>query len=468
MKIVFALCCGIIFSAMGDAIKDCSVRGHTLKISIPEGWEEASSQVAGIVAKGRQYGGVDPDNQFVLLAPCKTNQLLRNTKTLMSLALSVMSNDVISESEFEIAKNNFLESGKAVYASVFSAKQDSFIERDAEGVSQCWVYTSFYINHVTDGRNFSGSGLIFLKGRIYVFHFSILKPQADEAFYLKQYVSKWLNNLIQLNKSTVLSENERCKLEFFQGTEDDPSAMNESVISIKQDKNNKDVKLQELIRFYDLDKEFLDYTRHSLDENPEANFKWLDDWSERRFGIRGVRGRVWLKDRREFQSPDDYAMALTGILARGYEAIASPEYKAWFAAEKSGSRDEKIRVVSKYHCELKSKTKEEIDFELEKFGEKVRSQNFCANFLALAHDFTQDEKNIIYAALYCGDGISYSHGNQYINLIQGDKDKGDRASYLINLSRCDSYDFFPRVFRDTMLMRVCADVKGVLLKWFDR
>ena len=66
MKIVFALCCGIIFSAMGDAIKDCSVREHTLKISIPEGWEDAPSQVAGIVAKGRQYGGVDPNNQFVL------------------------------------------------------------------------------------------------------------------------------------------------------------------------------------------------------------------------------------------------------------------------------------------------------------------------------------------------------------------------------------------------------------------
>jgi hypothetical protein len=468
MKIVFALCCGIIISAMGDQIKDSSVKGHTLKISIPEGWEESSCQVADIVAKGRLYGGVDPNNQIILLTPSKTNQLLRNSKTLISMALSAMSNDVISESEFEMVKNNFLESSKSVYTSMFSVKQYSSIEPETENIYDNWVHTSFYINHVVYGRLFLGSGLIFLKGSIYVFHFSIVEPRPGEVFYLKQSVSKWLNSLCQLNKLTVLPQKEKCKLEFLQGPERISETKNESASAVKENKKNKDARLHEVVRLCNLDKEFLDYTTHELDGDPEAHFKWLDDWSERRFGIRGLKGRVWLKDRREFSNPNAYVEALTSILARGYEAIATPEYKAWMDAEKSGNREEKIRVASKYHRELKSKTKDEIDFELGQFDVKVKSQNFYAYFLALAHDFTQEEKNIVYAALCCEDGIPYSCFNQYKKNIQTNKDKGDRAFYLINHSRCGSCDSFERDCNESMLMWVYADIKRVFLKWFDR
>jgi hypothetical protein len=285
-------------------------------------------------------------------------------------------------------------------------------------------------------------------------------------------VSKWLNNLIQLNKATVLSENERCKLEFFQGTEDDPSTMNESVFTNAQNENNDNGTQLDRANLISLDREYFDYVKSgSFGRNPDADFAWLDDWTERRFGVNGGgKGRMWNRspNKQPFTSPWEYSGKIEEMLNKGYETITTPEEKAWFAAEKSGSREEKIKVVSKYYCELTSKTKEEVDFELEKFDVKVKSQNFSANFLAFAHDFTQDEKNIVYAALYSGDGIPYSHVNQYKTLIQANKDKGERVSYLINLSRCDSYDFFPRIFRNTMLIRVCADIKGALLKWFDR
>ncbi len=204
-----------------------------------------------------------------------------------------------------------------------------------------------------------------------------------------------------------------------------------------------------------LDKEFLNFTkRPDLDANPDATFKWLDDWTEKRFGLKGERGSVWQKDRTAYSTPREYARALTGLLNRGYEAIATPEYNALIAAEKANNRDEIIKLgnislekreayVDAYGLPIGThivkKTDEEIDKEIKEYTAKVKSQNFAAHFLTFADDFTPQEKDIVYASLRYGDGLPAEKEADYLAVWRENPEKAARLDYLIKLSRKNEY-----------------------------
>lgn len=214
----------------------------------------------------------------------------------------------------------------------------------------------------------------------------------------------------------------------------------------------------------------LDYGLSRFLRSPDARdegkaFAYLDDYSEKRWGIRCERGNAWTTDRTPFDNARQYADAMVGILHRGYSAIASPEYNRWMEARESGNREEMMRLagIDRYERDYsmggyaaggvvwnpQKKSDDEIDEELKSYNAKIEGQNFVGVLRAYddAYRLTDEEREIVLAALKHGDGLPQEWVDAYAGLIHEDLDRAAVIGNLIDLTRQRT----PAWWRDNVL-----------------
>ena len=456
-------------SALG-VTKRCTVEGHTLNVPIPLGWEEASKKDNSVVAAGRRLGGGNPNNQFILLSPSITNKLLRGGNTFLSLASSQMSNRKISFEEFHDHKSTLISSIK----NVFMERGASVVNEDTV-INYNWVYSSFYIN--VYGKVFNGSGFLFINGIVYVFHFSIMHPRDGEVDYLKEVLVFWLKELVRENS-------------FYEEEEEDVKG-----VGIIEDQTGKTIHaaLNYLSKEFTimnqptiytpqikaLDKEFLDKTAEStFFDSEDTATTYLDDWCKRRFGFDGMKGLAWNVTpdgtREAYGTARQYGNALIGLVARGYEAVATPEYINWMKAKFSNNREEMIKLAKTQktlwavracwgqnrNLTANQNSDDEIGEELKKYGDRIEAQNFIVHLKTFGNDFTSEEIEIVFEALRNGNGIPMAYADRCSNIIQGDREKANRVLYLINLSRNNFNDHFvDGICTGSIFKRAFSDIK---------
>ncbi len=214
----------------------------------------------------------------------------------------------------------------------------------------------------------------------------------------------------------------------------------------------------------------LDYGLSKFLRSPDAAdedkaFAFLDDYSAKRWGIRCERGNAWTTDRTPFDNARQYADAMVGILHRGYAAIASPEYNRWMEARESGNREEMMRLagIDRYERDYsiggyaaggvvvnpREKSDDEIDEELKSYNAKIEGQNFVGVLRAYddAYRLTDEEREMVLAALKHGDGLPQEWADTYAGLIHGDLDRAAVIGNLIDLTRQRT----PAWWRDNVL-----------------
>lgn len=214
----------------------------------------------------------------------------------------------------------------------------------------------------------------------------------------------------------------------------------------------------------------LDYGLSKFLRSPDAAdegkaFAYLDDYSAKRWGIRCERGNAWTTDRTPFDNARQYADAMVGILHRGYSAIASPEYNRWMEARESGNREEMMRLagIDRYERDYstggyaaggvvmnpREKSDDEIDEELKSYNAKIEGQNFVGVLRAYddAYRLTDEEREMVLAALKHGDGLPQEWADAYADLIHGDLDRAAVIGNLIDLTRQRT----PAWWRDNVL-----------------
>ncbi len=212
-----------------------------------------------------------------------------------------------------------------------------------------------------------------------------------------------------------------------------------------------------------LDGEFHRFTSNRADmEDSDRAFKFLDEFSERRFGVRGERGLAWTENggkdggAREFGSPEEYAGFLRKILVRGYTAIESDAEREWRKAKDSGDRAAMIRTAGIETMKMThrddgtyaffdpgmgfdnattAKSDDEIDDELRDYDARMAARRFGVLAKAMGKDFAPEEMDIAYAALRHGDGLPPERAADYYAVLKSDPDKARRLSFLIEASR---------------------------------
>lgn len=255
-----------------------------------------------------------------------------------------------------------------------------------------------------------------------------------------------------------------------------PETPNMNTASDTQHEKATGLNLPEILRMNDLDREFLDRTEQAgFFDNPDTAFDYLDGWTERRFGVNGMRGKAWNivgRTREAYKTPQLYANALNGLLARGYSAVATPEYVQWTEAETAGDKQAMMKAANvspvkrgefmsadglPIGSQDVEKTQDEIDAELSKYATGIKAQNFMAHMQVFGDDFSPEEKEIVYAALEGGDGLPAEHEALYREVLRADPEKGARIAALIRLSRANDFAWV----YDTFIHPLSSGMKNV-------
>lgn len=230
----------------------------------------------------------------------------------------------------------------------------------------------------------------------------------------------------------------------------------------------------------ELDREFHTYTTDRVKmADTDAAFKWLDDFSVRRFGVRGERGLGWLKaddsgQTHEFRSPDEYATFLSDILVNGNSAIEDDAERDWRLA--GSDRDARIKAYEKYHPHAldpisllnasenvslapglnisfnrKRLSDEEIDEKLDAYDAEISARRFGRLVETFGDDFTEREKDMAFSALKSqGRGVADEYKADFNQLLATDTEKAARIAYLARVAKLHhpgELDFLRR-FRD--------------------
>ena len=211
---------------------------------------------------------------------------------------------------------------------------------------------------------------------------------------------------------------------------------------------------QRVRRELELDRGLREFLKSPEARDEDTAFRRLDEYSRARFGLDAERGDAWNADRKPFATASQYADALVGITRRGYEAVATDEWRAWTRA----SREERMRIAGVNPNKAAAsdetpgafatadafafqrvvqKTDAEIDAEIADYGARIEGQNFLG--VMRAYDarfgFTPDERAIVRAALRHGDGLPEEMAWDFERVLRADPERGRALKDLVDRTR---------------------------------
>lgn len=211
---------------------------------------------------------------------------------------------------------------------------------------------------------------------------------------------------------------------------------------------------QRVRRELELDRGLREFLKSPEARDEDTAFRRLDEYSRARFGLDAERGDAWNADRKPFATASQYADALVGITRRGYEAVATDEWRAWTRA----SREERMRIAGVNPNKAAAsdetpgafatadafafqrvvpKTDEEIDAEIADYGARIEGQNFLG--VMRAYDarfgFTPDERALVRAALRHGDGLPEEMAWDFERVLRADPERGRALKDLVDRTR---------------------------------
>jgi len=190
----------------------------------------------------------------------------------------------------------------------------------------------------------------------------------------------------------------------------------------------------------------------------DQTFDFLDTYCEKRYGVRPNRGNYFNDDRGEdtklkpFENAERYMNTLMLVKRRGYEAIASDEYRAATKAESESAGD--IRALAKalkidtqkrqaftdrmglgIGTELVEKTDAEVEEDVKGTLARIKGQNFIRMMDVVGYDFDDDDKKLLHAALVKGDGIPREFEAHFASVIRESPEKANRLLAMIDRTR---------------------------------
>lgn len=211
---------------------------------------------------------------------------------------------------------------------------------------------------------------------------------------------------------------------------------------------------QRVRRELELDRGLREFLKSPEARDEDTAFRRLDEYSRARFGLDAERGDAWNADRKPFATASQYADALVGITRRGYEAVATDEWRAWTRA----SREERMRIAGVNPNKAAAsdetpgafatadafafqrvvpKTDAEIDAEIADYGARIEGQNFLG--VMRAYDarfgFTPDERALVRAALRHGDGLPEEMAWDFERVLRADPERGRALKDLVDRTR---------------------------------
>ena len=211
---------------------------------------------------------------------------------------------------------------------------------------------------------------------------------------------------------------------------------------------------QRVRRELELDRGLREFLKSPEARDEDTAFRRLDEYSRARFGLDAERGNAWNADRKPFATASQYADALVGITRRGYEAVATDEWRAWTRA----SREERMRIAGVNPNKAAAsdetpgafatadafafqrvvpKTDAEIDAEIADYGARIEGQNFLG--VMRAYDarfgFTPDERALVRAALRHGDGLPEEMAWDFERVLRADPERGRALKDLVDRTR---------------------------------
>lgn len=215
---------------------------------------------------------------------------------------------------------------------------------------------------------------------------------------------------------------------------------------------------QRVRRELELDRGLREFLKSPEARDEDTAFRRLDEYSRARFGLDAERGDAWNADRKPFATASQYADALVGITRRGYEAVATDEWRAWTRA----SREERMRIAGVNPNKAAAsdetpgafatadafafqrvvpKTDAEIDAEIADYGARIEGQNFLG--VMRAYDarfgFTPDERALVRAALRHGDGLPEEMAWDFERVLRADPERGRALKDLVDHTRRTEY-----------------------------
>lgn len=211
---------------------------------------------------------------------------------------------------------------------------------------------------------------------------------------------------------------------------------------------------QRVRRELELDRGLREFLKSPEARDEDTAFRRLDEYSRARFGLDAERGDAWNADRKPFATASQYADALVGITRRGYEAVATDEWRAWTRA----SREERMRIAGVNPNKTAAsdetpgafatadafafqrvvpKTDAEIDAEIADYGARIEGQNFLG--VMRAYDarfgFTPDERALVRVALRHGDGLPEEMAWDLERVLRADPERGRALKDLVDRTR---------------------------------
>ncbi len=206
-------------------------------------------------------------------------------------------------------------------------------------------------------------------------------------------------------------------------------------------------------RGVELDRELYNYAVADNGEDQEKSFTFYDDWVKQRYGIRGEKGRVFNEGKLPFTDSRDYRDLLVRTMTQGYKAFDDDILTKWMGVQ-NADRETKMKVagIDPYTIDLTSdslvavglaapkrrlKTDEEIDQELAEYNAKVMSRHFIMTYKVFddAYHFSDEEREVIEAALRNGDGLPKDMEDAYLRATGGDPERMAIINHMIDMSR---------------------------------
>ena len=212
----------------------------------------------------------------------------------------------------------------------------------------------------------------------------------------------------------------------------------------------------------------------------EEVFKYLDEYSEKRWGLHCDHGSAWNPDdgMHPFESAGDYADAMQRIVRDGWASPVSPSLRAWREAQARGDRAEMIRLAGVMPNKVEGtvfgangvggggtyggaatrpKTDAEIDEELDEYDAKMAAKDFLGvqRVLDAKWHFDERERRLINAAIDSGDGLPDEAREDFEALAYAAPERAAAVGMLVDLARRRE----SRWVRDNVIDPICSVAK---------
>ena len=212
----------------------------------------------------------------------------------------------------------------------------------------------------------------------------------------------------------------------------------------------------------------------------EEVFKYLDEYSEKRWGLHCDHGSAWNPDdgMHPFESAGDYADAMQRIVRDGWVSPVSPSLRAWREAQARGDRAEMIRLAGVLPNKVEGvvfgangvggggtyggattrpKTDAEIDEELDEYDAKMAAKDFLGvqRVLDAKWHFDERERRLINAAIDSGDGLPDEAREDFEALAYAAPERAAAVGMLVDLARRRE----SRWVRDNVVDPICSVAK---------